>query len=448
MSDVWKINTAFKVLSEHDSRYLLLMGGAGSGKSYSVAQELIRIISRQPNERYLIVRKFYKHIRNSQFKLLTDIVSKFRLPFIVNVSTMSIRNPKNNSEIISIGIDDPEKIKSIADPTGAWCEEMTELSVEDFDQIDLRIRKPGHKLQIIGTYNPIDKSHWIFERFHKEHDIPLGEPVTYDIESYVEVDEVLVPVINKVTVLRTNFKHNKFLPAQYLATLKALEKISPNRFKIYAQGEWGLGDDGFLFSRDFYKEYSSLPSDAVGVIYCDPNLAKKSKGDFTCMLKMYYSPSVQKYFIGETIVRSFSDSNEWLDTLLKLRSNDSRVKAIGFDGSVSQESHWTQHIRNYSTLHKIPMPVIEYKAYKVDDLAKNAQWLWAGGDILFPKGFEGTADGERFLTQFFGFAGKKNSKGHDDAPDALICSIEFLFERGYKQRATKSGNDEFKQRLI
>jgi len=38
------------------------------------------------------------------------------------------------------GMDDEEKIKSIADYHMAWIEEANQLSFEEFNQIDLRLR--------------------------------------------------------------------------------------------------------------------------------------------------------------------------------------------------------------------------------------------------------------------------------------------------------------------
>ena len=49
----------------------------------------------------------------------------------VNVSEMKITLP-NNSVFLFKGLDDPERIKSIVDISDVWCEECTELNLEDF----------------------------------------------------------------------------------------------------------------------------------------------------------------------------------------------------------------------------------------------------------------------------------------------------------------------------
>ena len=65
----------------------------------------------------------------------------------------------NGSSFLFAGLDDPEKIKSITGLTDAWLEEATEFSVDDFSQIDLRIRHETAKDQmLILSFNPVSKA--------------------------------------------------------------------------------------------------------------------------------------------------------------------------------------------------------------------------------------------------------------------------------------------------
>jgi hypothetical protein len=186
--------------------------------------------------------------------------------------------------------------------------------------------------------------------------------------------------------------------------------------------------EGFFFLQQHYIEYSSLPNDLRAVIYCDPNLSKKGKGDTTAITTLAYSPKTNIYYILNSICRSFSDANLLLDTLLKLKNETKNVYAIGFDGNVAQESTWTQFVRNWCVINKSAFPVIEYKSYRVNDLAKNVQLVYSENRIQFPVNFAKSQDGENYLSQIFAFTGQK--KGSlDDAPDSLICAFEFLHER-------------------
>jgi hypothetical protein len=190
--------------------------------------------------------------------------------------------------------------------------------------------------------------------------------------------------------------------------------------------------DGFIFRRlSPLPSFQALPDDARGVIYCDPNLSKKGKGDSTAIISLLYSPKEDLYFLSDFVCHSFDDSNKLLDAIFKMKRICHR--AIGFDGNVSQESTWTQHVRNWCRLKEFPFPRIEYKKYHVDDLSKNIQSAWNEGKILLPHNIIEFDDGKRLLTQIFAFAGKKANLA-DDAPDAMICAFELLHERKLGKR--------------
>ena len=151
-------------------RYLHLYGSAGSGKSEWAAAKILIRMMREQNHRFLYYRKVAKTIRGSQFHLFKDIISRWNLTdlFKINKTDMEIIYKPNGNQLISSGMDDVEKLKSIAGITGTWGEEATEISFEDFKQIDLRLRgNTTNYKQHILTYNPIDEDHWISKKYFK-----------------------------------------------------------------------------------------------------------------------------------------------------------------------------------------------------------------------------------------------------------------------------------------
>lgn len=203
-------------------------------------------------------------------------------------------------------------------------------------------------------------------------------------------------------------------------------------------GEW-LGDfqqkpsppDGLIFKRNNLQFYDKLPKDARGVVYCDPNLAKKGRGDSTAIVSMLYSVKTEKYYVTHYRCRSFADSNILLDAVLDVYNI--RHRALGFDGNVSQESTWTNNIRNYCRIKQTPFPYVEYYKFKVDDLAKNIQSVFSENRVLFNPDYKDTEEAERFFGQLFAFSGKRANK-KDDAPDALISAFEMLHLRRLVKR--------------
>jgi hypothetical protein len=228
------------------------------------------------------------------------------------------------------------------------------------------------------------------------------------------------------------------------------EKKLKSYFKCKDEADYQTGfqlkptpPEGDYFKRTGYKTFNILPKDIKGVIYCDPNLSKKGKGNTTAAIILQYSPMTNCYYVTAARCKSFSDSNELLEAVFKLHSYPG-VYAIGFDGHVSQESTWTQHARNWCRINQVPFPHIEYKRYKVNDLAKNMQLVYNEGRILFPEDFSKTTEGEVFLSQFFAFAGEKGSND-DDGPDSLICAFEYIHERKLVKQSSRppvSFNDE------
>lgn len=211
-----KLNPAYKKANKTKARYRILYGGAGSGKSHFTAQETLLNMLSSPHYSYLVVRKTSKSIRNSVFRLLTQMISDANLEqyFKVNKTEMTI-TCATGSSLITSGLDDVEKLKSVANINRIWIEEASEVSESDFNQLDLRLRgqsKVGY--QMTATFNPISETHWLKRSF-----FDIGRPDSF--------------------VLKTTYKDNKFLDDKYISTLLELEKQDYQYFRIYALGEWG-----------------------------------------------------------------------------------------------------------------------------------------------------------------------------------------------------------------
>jgi len=134
--------------------------------------------------------------------------------FDVNLTDKTITYKKNGSQIMFSGLDDVEKLKSIEGVTGIWCEEATELTQEDFEQLDLRLRgKTKYIKQIILTFNPISEQHWIKRVF-------FDDP------------------IDGVFTLHTTYLDNAFIDDEYKMVMENKKKTNPRYYNIYALGNW------------------------------------------------------------------------------------------------------------------------------------------------------------------------------------------------------------------
>ena len=207
---------AFKSAYQSKDRYRILYGGAGSGKSHFMAQETLINMMQDDRHSYLVVRKTSKSIRISVFRLLVEMISEYSLNhlFRINKTEMSI-TCSNGSSLITSGLDDVEKLKSVANINRVWVEEASEITEKDFSQLDLRMRGTSEiGYQMTLTFNPVSELHWLKKRF-----FDVGDKQAF--------------------VLKTTFKDNPFLDDEYIDTLHAMEKQDYQYYKIYALGEWG-----------------------------------------------------------------------------------------------------------------------------------------------------------------------------------------------------------------
>lgn len=226
---------AFDLLSIVNCRYIVSYGGSGSGKSYGVTQSiLIRVLS-EDGHRFLVARKYATSLKRSVFQLFLDLISEWRLTelFKINLTDMTI-SCVNGNKIMFVGLDDVEKLKSIAGITGIWIEEATEITVEDFMQLDLRLRgNTKHHLQILLTFNPTSSRSWLKKRFFDNRD-------------------------DNVHIIHSTYKDNKFIDEHYKQTLESLIEQDENFYRVYALGEWGTLK-GRIYEE--YKIIDELPED-------------------------------------------------------------------------------------------------------------------------------------------------------------------------------------------
>lgn len=209
------INPAYRpYLFDYNHRYEAYYGGAGSGKSHFVAQKLLAKALTQ-KRKVLIVRKVARTLKDSCWQMCVDMLGQWGMRSYCgfNRSALSISLP-NGSMILFKGLDDGEKIKSIAGITDIWAEEATELTQDDFTQLDLRLRAKVPHLQFWLSFNPVSKANWVYKYFFSG-DTPAN-----------------------TFILKTTYRDNTFLPPEYTASLEAMAHTNPTYYRIYALGEF------------------------------------------------------------------------------------------------------------------------------------------------------------------------------------------------------------------
>ena len=277
-------NDIYEAYRQFKGRYAVLIGGAGSGKSYEVADKHIDRIKSESGHRILCCRAEQKQISESQVPL---IVSRIKARYAdsyaagewkTNLSKghESITYLPNGNTFIFWGLDDPSKLKSIFDITSVWLEEADQIESVALREVERRLR--GYKgtnkngtpkyMQISFSFNPVHETCWIkgmyFDKKESHQLMLCGKQSFEDCTYYKNVklpnflekiqiyDEKLKKNIERykvnTLVMHSTYLDNKFIDDTYSQTLLKQQEDNPEEFNVYALGQWGM------YGNYFFKE--------------------------------------------------------------------------------------------------------------------------------------------------------------------------------------------------
>lgn len=243
-----KANRVFKEPDQSQKRYIVMKGSAGSGKSVDTAQHYILRLMSDPGRNLLCVRKSDVTNRDSTFAELQGAIfrmfgEQYKKYWYINSSDMRLECIANHNQIFFRGVNDEkqrEKLKSIAVKRGkltdVWIEEATELTQNDFEIIDDRLRgelPKGQFYQIRLTFNPVSSSHWI-----KKHFFDRVDPDVFTHHS--------------------TYRDNRFIDDAYYRRMERRKEVDPDGYRIYGLGEWGeVG--GLILTNYVIEEFDTSP---------------------------------------------------------------------------------------------------------------------------------------------------------------------------------------------
>ena len=268
-------------------RYLVLKGGGGSGKSIFVGQKLLNRMVNEQGHRFLVVRKVAKTLRESCFAQLKMQISEYYdyKDWLINKSDMTITYIPNGNTILMSGLDDVEKLKSIANITSVWIEEASELEEGDFNQLDIRLRgKTKYYKQIMLTFNPVSISHWLKARFFDKED-------------------------KDALISETTYHNNKFLDAQAINVLEAFRHTDPYYYAVYCLGQWGvLGKTVFDAEKLTYRQSEVKKVDPCRIIEVEGKYT--TTADINGSWYIYKEPqNGRQYCIGSDVAEGLENGD-------------------------------------------------------------------------------------------------------------------------------------------
>jgi phage terminase large subunit len=391
---------AFVPLFTDQSRYQVAWGGAGSGKSHIVARKILYRMLKEHDvhHNFLVIRKVDRTIKRSVFTLMRNIISRWGLAdqFDVNLTDKTIIYKVNGSQIMFSGLDDVEKLKSIEGVTSIWCEEATELTQEDFEQLDLRLRgEHGCLKQIILTLNPISEQHWIKRIF-------FDDPMT------------------GVFTLHTTYLDNAFIDDEYKMVMENKKKTNPRYYNIYALGNWGTAE-GLIFPGVTQRV---IRADEIAGLECVQGLDFGYTNDPSAFVQSYVDLKAKRLYVYDGFYEKGMSNAQIAMSIKKMEAHRHKTTAD------SSEPKSIDYIKG--------------KGVRIEGAAKGRDSVGAGIDYLSEFEIIVNAHLVEFMTEFNNYSwalgkdGKPTNKPVDDFNhfiDALRYSVEHLRDGSYSLSA-------------
>ena len=256
-----------------DSRYYIVSGGRGSGKSFSV-NALLVMLTYEAGHTILFTRYTLTSAYISIIPEFIDKLEQFGSIHDFHITKDEILNKKTGSKIIFRGIktssgDQTANLKSLQGITTWVVDEAEELTSEDtFDKIDLSVRQLGKHNRVILILNPATKEHWIYKRFFEDKGIQESVNTTKD----------------NVTYIHTTYKDNiENLSESYLNQIENIKQRRPQKYKTQIMGGWLDKAEGVIFTNWQIGKFKKVGVSVFGQDYGfnDPNTLVETNIDTT-----------------------------------------------------------------------------------------------------------------------------------------------------------------------
>ena len=228
-------------LERPDTRYTLVKGGRGSGKSYAVNTALCRSTYLDPLN-ILFTRYTMTSAEVSIIPEFLDKIDALQVNEHFKVRSSDITNLVTGAKIVFRGLmtssgNQVAKLKSIQGVKTWVLDEAQELDDPDlFDTIDFSVRTLEAPNQIIMVFNPTDVHSWIYERFYKN------------------VPEGFNGVIDDVRYISTTYLDNIHnLDQSLLHRAELMRDNAPEKFRNIWLGEWATLSEGII-----YKDWKQI----------------------------------------------------------------------------------------------------------------------------------------------------------------------------------------------
>jgi len=240
------LHKKYENLFSSESRYYVVSGGRGSGKSYSVNSFLL-MLTYEVGHVILFTRYTLTSAHISIIPEFIDKIETADLRQDFNITKDEIVNLKTGSKILFKGIKTSSgtqtaNLKSLAGVTTWVLDEAEELIDETiFDKIDFSIRAKNLQNRVVLILNPATKEHFIYKRFFERKGIEAGSNIVQQDTTYIH------------TSYLDNYDN---LSESYINQIELMKKNNINKYKHVILGGWLDKAEGVVFTNWSFGEFN------------------------------------------------------------------------------------------------------------------------------------------------------------------------------------------------
>ncbi len=282
MSSKIHIHEKYIPIFKNESRYFVVTGGRGSGKSYGINVFLLNL-TYEKGHKILFSRYTMTSAHTS---IIPEFIEKIDLMGVHNdfrITKDEIMNLKTGSSIIFKGIrtssgNQTAALKSLNGITTFVVDEAEELVDEGvFDKIDFSIRSQVKQNRVILILNPTTKEHWIYQRFFQNENVLPASNIEKGDTTYVH----------------TTYKDNKDnLSQSFLGRIYDMKRKRPDKYQHQILGGWLAKAEGTIIRKWRVGDFIPTELTCYGQDY-------GFSADLTTLVKISIDKNARKVWVKE-----------------------------------------------------------------------------------------------------------------------------------------------------
>ena len=252
-----QVDRKYAPIKNADSRYFIVTGGRGSGKSFSI--NLLLVLLTYEAGHTILFTRFT--LASAYISIIPEFLQKIEAlnkEADFHITKDEIINKHSGSKIIFKGIktssgDQTANLKSLTNVSTWVMDEAEELVDENiFDKIDLSVRNLKNQNRVIMILNPVTKEHWIYSRFFEDKGVMESSNLTKGNTTYIH------------TTYLDNIEN---LSKSYLEQIENIKLRRPEKYKHQMLGGWLDKAEGVIFSNWEIGEFKKVGVSVFGQDY-------------------------------------------------------------------------------------------------------------------------------------------------------------------------------------